>query len=524
MPADIENIKSNIAKMIEQNAPESDIEEYLGYEGVSIEDLHAPEQGEDSMPLADVPMTALTNMPESATRFASDIVSAFSDPVGTAKNIGKLILGTAQKAIPGEQGYEQNADAVGQYFADRYGGWDELKNTAATDPVGFLADASTVLTGGGSLVARAPAMAGKVGKITQTAGRAIDPLALAGKGAGVAADLVGGLGTHTGGKTIRTAFSSGMEGAEAGEAFRGSMREITPVRDAVDSAREGIANLRRKRSESYLEDMNRLKKIPEQIDFADIRETFNKASLKSERQGRGPVKTQKVSEQVGKLLDEWEELGPEMHTPYVLDLLKQDLWDIQAKFMGKKDSRWAFVNRVRQGVKKTIQEKAPMYTFYMRKYEKASELIREMEGTLSLNPNARIDTTLRKLQSIMRDNANTQYGYRVELGEMLAEAGAPNLIEHIAGQSMSKATPRGLGTVTAGGMAGYGAMNSMPWMVPLLGFTSPRLVGEITHAAGRGVGAAEAAFKKVPGLGISPQAGALGGFQAGRISEQAENY
>jgi hypothetical protein len=37
-----------------------------------------------------------------------------------------------------------------------------------------------------------------------------------------------------------------------------------------------------------------------------------------------------------------------------------------------------------------------------------------------------VDTTLRKLQSILRDNVNTSYGYRGELAKFLVNAGAPN--------------------------------------------------------------------------------------------------
>lgn len=51
----------------------------------------------------------------------------------------------------------------------------------------------------------------------------------------------------------------------------------------------------------------------------------------------------------------------------------------------------------------------------MKNYENASNLIREIEKTLSLNPKASIDTALRKLQSVMRDNVNTNYGKRGDL-------------------------------------------------------------------------------------------------------------
>jgi hypothetical protein len=48
-------------------------------------------------------------------------------------------------------------------------------------------------------------------------------------------------------------------------------------------------------------------------------------------------------------------------------------------------------------VKDQIVKQAPEYAKTMAD-EKASNLIREMEKTLSLNPKASVDTTLRKLQ------------------------------------------------------------------------------------------------------------------------------
>ena len=39
--ADIQRIKGNIAKMIVQNAPETDIDAYVAAEGVSLDELRA---------------------------------------------------------------------------------------------------------------------------------------------------------------------------------------------------------------------------------------------------------------------------------------------------------------------------------------------------------------------------------------------------------------------------------------------------------------------------------------------------
>src|SRR5262245_45560868 len=81
----------------------------------------------------------------------------------------------------------------------------------------------------------------------------------------------------------------------------------------------------------------------------------------------------------------------------------------------------------------------------MNAYAKASDIINELERTLSLNPNATVDTSLRKLQSVLRDNVNTSFGRRRELAEYLVNHGAPNLIERLSGQALKPLASRGLG-------------------------------------------------------------------------------
>ena len=121
---------------------------------------------------------------------------------------------------------------------------------------------------------------------------------------------------------------------------------------------------------------------------------------------------------------------------------------------------------------------------------------------------------MRKLQSVMRNNVNTNYGQRAKLMDVLARY-EPELPNVIAGQSMSSVAPRGvarLGSVAVGLLAGTTA----PIALPLLAATSPRLVGEAAYAGGRAVGAARRA-------GVTPanlQAIQQGLFQAGRADEE----
>lgn len=114
--------------------------------------------------------TMIENIPDSGAKYGSDIWQAVTNPVETAKGLGKAALGGVQHLIPGEQGYEPYGSAVAEHFGNRYGGVDEFKSTLMNDPVGVLGDTAGLLGGVGML----PKM-GKVGQI----GSLLDPASLA---------------------------------------------------------------------------------------------------------------------------------------------------------------------------------------------------------------------------------------------------------------------------------------------------------------------------------------------------------
>ena len=113
-------------------------------------------------------LRAKQNFVPSSKQLVTDTVEMITHPVQTAKSLYELGSGVVQLAIPGEQGNEDTARAVGQHFVDRYGSIEKAKETFATDPAGFAVDAIGVITGGAALgvgVAKAGAKAvSKVGR------------------------------------------------------------------------------------------------------------------------------------------------------------------------------------------------------------------------------------------------------------------------------------------------------------------------------------------------------------------------
>lgn len=124
---------------------------------------------------------AFYNIPESAVRFGKGVVEAISEPRKTLEQLGEVFTGAYARFIPQEwmarpdkaQEFIAKANAVGGMYRDRYGSVDALKNTIATDPVGFLGDVSTL---SGATAAAAP---GRIGAVASKVSAMTDPLRLA---------------------------------------------------------------------------------------------------------------------------------------------------------------------------------------------------------------------------------------------------------------------------------------------------------------------------------------------------------
>jgi hypothetical protein len=158
-----------------------------GYSGEEIKGIFSPKE----IPLEDVPGMALKNLPESAAGFGAAVVDPILHPVRTMEGVGRMMAGASDLAMGDQTPEAEGVKDIGKFFAERYGGWENLKQTMATDPVGFLADISTVLTAGGSGAARLPGMAGRVGTAIRTAGEVTNPISMAGNMVSLPRKLVG---------------------------------------------------------------------------------------------------------------------------------------------------------------------------------------------------------------------------------------------------------------------------------------------------------------------------------------------
>jgi hypothetical protein len=156
----------------------------------------------------EVPGEAVSNLPSSAGRFYGSVVEAVTSPVETAKSLAQLGLGAMRRANPllarasdalYKPEFANQSDAAFKaatdMYAERYGSWEAAKRTIAEDPVGFLADVSTIF-GGGAAAARGAGMT-RTARVLQGAETATNPLTpviapiqMFGRGAGAGASRV----------------------------------------------------------------------------------------------------------------------------------------------------------------------------------------------------------------------------------------------------------------------------------------------------------------------------------------------
>lgn len=246
--------KVQVKQILDQAPPElnrSKIIEALVKQGHVLEGLNDQGfQGDMAQPAEDKSLGGFAgNVVKSGVNFVGGIANAVAHPIETAKTLGKTAIGGVEKLIPGQQDYEQNFDQLTDFFKQRYGSWDAVKQTAYEDPIGFLADASTVIGGaGGALKAvgltKAGGIASKVATITDplTAptelGKAMLPSKAAGKLASGMYESALKPSTATFSQTeranlVKQGLREGVPVSKAG--FQKAGEVLSSTNDAIDS-------------------------------------------------------------------------------------------------------------------------------------------------------------------------------------------------------------------------------------------------------------------------------------------------
>lgn len=290
-----------------------------------------------------------------------------------------------------------------------------------------------------------------------------------------------GLATGAGSDAIGEAYKAGKQGNQT---FLNNMRGHVGASDVVDDVHAGLAKMQADRTAQYRSGMLDIKADKSVLNFTPIEQAVG--DVKQMGSYKGVPIYQKAAGTVGELDDlvkQWKALpADEFHTPEGLDALKKAVGDIRARTQYGTAERVA-ADRVYNAVKAEITKQAPTYSNVMKNFSAATETIDEIRAALSAGKKSSVDTQLRKLQSVLRNNANTNYGNRQQLVKALEQRGEVELMPALAGQALNSWTPRGLQQIpTTLGAGALAATN--PLLLPSVTLTSPRLMGETAYHLG----------------------------------------
>ncbi len=485
-------------------------------------------------------LETISNVPSSAVKLGRDILAPIFSPIETAKSIGAVGASVISLLRPGEQGNEELAQQVGQFYADRYGSLENIKRTFSQDPVGFFADVGLVLTGVGGGV-RAAGGAATTAKKISDAGRLVDATTLAGKALTEPTKLTGrglrtlsGTVTGTGTGPLKQAFQSVQRPvAEAGQsaedaatalqkaqdidknftdALRGRVDETTILKEA----QEGLKILKRENSTFYKTEeakyLTQLKK--DKVSKKDINEIKN---LVSNFRKDNPIA---VGEDLDKVL---RRLNKQIQSK--IDGVKtvKDLDDLRKKvnqvpYPNEPNAirGYSFItDEIRD---RTYSLTPPGYREFLSDYGDKVSIVQDVVKELSIGGRGSKQTAINKLLRVL----SREGGIAADTLRTLPNA--DKLIALLSGYSLNPAIPSGLSRgltaglfqsgVVGGGLVGSAAASSVvPGLIGLAA-VSPRLAGETTRVLGqtaRGVNR------------LTPGRATVGGIrQVGAIQEEME--
>lgn len=185
----------------------------------------------------------MSNVMDSGKKFVTDTVDALRHPINTLDAITDIPLGLGDKAMqaagivsppaagtPGEQSIK-TVDAMLDHFKGRYGSFDKAKEALYQDPVGVMADVSTLFSGAGE-VAEAGNLT-RTARVARTAADVTNPIKVATK-AGTGLVRATGKLADPAAAAVSTNLTRG--------ALRGGFTTVTPeetVTRAAEAANAG---------------------------------------------------------------------------------------------------------------------------------------------------------------------------------------------------------------------------------------------------------------------------------------------
>ena len=445
-----------------------------------------------------------SNVIPSGKQLIKDTVQIFIDPIGTAKTLKELADGIVLN-MTGADGkiYDRNgnvigedtegkrkqeiANAVGEYFKQRYGGVENVKESFKNDPVGVLADVSIIFTGGASIAPKGSAVA----SVATRGATLTDPIsATIALGQGIK-NVTQNVGTKFFDKTtgtggmISTSYAVGkLDNATASnrqkkkdfkDARQGKLDAETLVNDAMSALNE----TNKKMKEAYARDKKTLSLADHNIspvevgqrllDIIKANDDFSDLALAS---------VEKIKKKVIAF-----QKDPSQHNLAGLDRLKRNISNETPTGINLQTTDQANPYKLMKGaIVDIINNKAPEYVPVMNAYQEANDLQRMLSKELSFKPNdPNYNAMLTKLSQTMKQNTNTNtFSGKADALKTLDSMTGANLTEKVAGLSANPFLPTGLTGMTGTFSSFYNPMRGLA----MLGGGSPRAISNIAYGAG----------------------------------------
>ena len=459
---------------------------------------------------------------------AQKAIEKFTSRADMSKPKNQKLLKDLEEARDNASGnYERldkKADAVGKYYKDRLGGWKEIKQTIAEDPVGAMLDLSGI-TGiarsVGKNIIKQPYNAGtaitktsnpkleafgnKVDDVTNTITNATNPLTWIGSGANAGANLaLSGLDLVTsrvGRQAVKGALGAGADSVKGiimpqarkrAQGFRDAKSGRLSETAIAQLAKDKLTQAQINKNAKYDSEFNTIKDTPLTSAFEGIREAISKARLKYTTKN-GVVADRVLDRMISKMESEIDyfQANKGLHTIEGIDALKQSLNTLVEKIPFNNKRQKMVGAEITRSVQQSLVNSNPKYANIMKQYGDDSTFINEGVGkTLGTTSRANLETVINKLKNAMKETQQTK-GRAVQSLDEFGDAG--QLLPQIVGSIFNNWTPRGGMNIT--GMIGGGAVagtvatgGSLGILLPFLALQSPRVMGNILYTLGQAGG------------------------------------
>lgn len=444
------------------------------------------------------------NLIPSTLNLAANTVKALTvDLPDTLEGIANLVAGAT-----GLSEDDSAVTALTDYYKNRYGSEQGFYKALAQDPASILADVAGVATLGAGTVAGGANLAAKIGNLPRLAKAAqavegfgktaaiLDPLVasaklakVGAKGAGAVAKGIGvGAPARAAGVTVGDVEQTFAAGRRGSPEFLAQMRGEGAAVDPLGKAQAAITELYQQRSADYTRRMDRIKRNPEKLKFADVQTAIDDVRNIGRHKGIDISSAADVWDAVDAKVGEFSKKG--LNTIEDFDAMKRAVGNIRDNYQ-RGTPQYKVAQEVANSINRVITAKAPIYADVMKDYRIASDTLSDVQSSLSLGAKS-ADTALNKLRRTAQGKGPRG---RTVLELLESTKAGRGLGDILAGQAMSGREPAGL-TPSLSGAAAMAAGSPEPLAATL---ATPRRLGEVAYGAGSLLGRAERTFQRVPG-------------------------